>query len=237
MSNIDSILNQAVAAQDLPLVVAMSANSDSITYSGAAGQATDGQDASEDTVFRIFSATKAVGSVAAMMLIDRGKLSMDTPVAEILPAWNDLKVLEGWDGDTPMMRAPNTVATIRHLATHRSGLEYEFWCADTAKYLEATGHPTILSGTRASMNYPLMYGPGTRWGYGPSIDWLGQVVEAVDGRRIDAFCQAEIFDPLGMSSTSFEPDAFADRLAAVRARGEDGLFGPFDLAPPPQPEV
>lgn len=235
--SIDQVLNDAVAAEDVPFVVAMSANADGVTYSGSAGEAAAGRAAAEDTVFRIFSATKAIGSVAAMVLIDRGKLSMDTPVADILPEWNKLKVLDGWDGDAPILRAPKTTATIRHLATHRSGLEYEFWRPEMAKYLEATGHPSILSGTKAALSYPLMFDPGERWGYGPSIDWLGQAVEAVDGRRIDQFCREEILDPLGMHDTAFEPDALADRLAGVQARGEDGKFVPFDLAPPPQPEV
>ena len=237
MTKMDEVLDQAVAAGDVPFVVAMAGTTNGITHSGAAGQAAEGRAAGEDTAFRIFSMTKAVGSVAAMILIDRGKISMDTPVAEILPAWNDLQVLDGWNGDTPVLRPPTTTATLRHLATHTSGLEYEFWNADMAKYLEVTGAAPILSGTKAGLSYPLMTDPGTRWGYGPSIDWLGQVVEAVDGRRIDAFCQAEIFDPLGMSSTAFEPDALTDRLADVAIRGEDGKFGPFDLAPPPKPEV
>ena len=235
--NIDKVLTDALAAQHVPFVVAMSANANGITYSGSAGHAAEGCVASEDTVFRIFSATKAVGSVAAMILIDRGKMTMDTPVADILSDWNKLKVLDGWDGDTPILRAPKTTATIRHLATHRSGLEYEFWNADVAKYLEVTDQPPVLTGTKAGLNYPLMFDPGERWGYGMSIDWLGQVVEAVDGRRIDKFCSEEIFAPLGMSDTVFEPDAITDRLASVQIRGEDGKFGPFELSPPPNPEV
>jgi CubicO group peptidase (beta-lactamase class C family) len=237
MSDQNTVLENAVAENDVPFVVAMSANSDGVTFSGAAGQAAEGREAAEDTAFRIFSMTKAVGSVAAMILIDRGKLSMDTPVGDILPAWNDLQVLDGWNGDEPIMRAQNSVATIRNLATHTSGMEYEFWNGDCGRYLQTTGHPTILSGTKASMSYPLMSDPGTRWGYGPSIDWLGQAVEAVDGRRIDQFCREEIFEPLGMTDTMFEPDALADRLAGVSIRAEDGSFAPFELAPPPHPEV
>ncbi|MEM1387062.1 MAG: serine hydrolase domain-containing protein [Pseudomonadota bacterium] len=237
MSKIDEILQNAVAASDVPFVVAMAANSSEIVYSGAFGHAAEGRAAQLDTAFRVFSMTKAVGSVAAMILIDRGALSMDTPVADILPEWNDLQVLDGWDGDTPKLRAPKTQATVRNLATHTSGLEYEFWNADMAKYLEVTEATPILSGLKAGLKYPLMSDPGTRWGYGPSIDWLGQIVEQVDGRRIDAFCHDEIFGPLGMTSTAFEPDALADRLAAVSIRGEDGKFGPFEIAPPPTPEV
>ena len=236
MTDPDKVLSDAVAAQNVPFVVAMSGNSNGITFSGAAGEAAQGRAAQEDTVFRIFSMTKAVGSIAAMILIDRGKLGADTPVADIVPEWNELKVLEGFDGNTPVLRAPNTTARIWHLATHTSGLEYEFWNADTARYLEVTGHPTILSGLISSMNYPLTSDPGTRWGYGPSTDWLGRVVEAVDGRRIDAFCREEIFQPLGMASTAFEAAGLESRMADVSIRGEEGTFGPFEIAPPSQPE-
>ena len=237
MSELDQILQTAVAENAVPFVVAMTGNAAGTTFSGAAGEAAEGRAAAEDTAFRIFSMTKAIGSTAAMILIDRGALSMDTPVGDILPAWNDLQVLDGWDGDTPRMRPQATTATVRHLATHTSGMEYEFWNADVGKYLEVTGHPSVLSGLKASLSYPLMTDPGTRWGYGPSIDWLGQVVEAVDGRRIDQFVREEITDPLGMTDTAFEPDALGDRLADVSIRGEDGNFAPFELAPPANPEV
>jgi len=236
MSDLNSVLTNAVAAEDVPFAVGMVANANDVTFSGAAGDAAAGRPAAEDTAFRIFSMTKGIGSLAAMILIDRGKMSMDTPVADVLPAWNDMQVLDGFDGDTPILRAPKTQATARHLATHTSGLEYEFWNADMPKFMEATGLPTILSGLKASLMYPLTTDPGTRWGYGPGIDWLGQMVEAVDGRRIDAFCREEILDPLGMKDTAFEPDALADRMSQVSIRGEDGKFAPLDLAPPSQPE-
>lgn len=237
MSNINSILEKAVADGAVPFVVAMHGDADGINYVGAAGHAAEGRAAAEDTVFRVFSMTKAIGSLAAMILVDRGKLSLDTRVDEVLPAWKDVKVLDGYDGDKPILREPKKAATVRHLATHTSGMEYEFWNSDVPEFMEKTEHPTILSGLKASLGYPLVTDPGTRWGYGPNTDWLGQVVEAVDGRRIDVFCKEEIFDPLGMNSTAFEPDGFEDRLADVVIRGEDGAFGPMEIAPPPQPEV
>jgi CubicO group peptidase (beta-lactamase class C family) len=237
MTDLQTILEDAVAREDVPFAVVRLATGRGDLATAEAGEAAPGRPAAQDTAFRIFSMTKLVGSLAAMILIDRGRPSMDTEVASILPEWDALRVLDGWDGDRPRMRKPRTAATIRHLATHRSGLEYEFWNADMPRYLEATGHPSVLSGTRESLTYPLMFDPGERWGYGLSIDWLGLVVEAVDGRSIEAFCREELFEPLGMTSTAFEPDALADRLATVRARGEDGRLGPFDLAPPPNPEV
>lgn len=238
MNNLNEILERAVAQQDVPFAVGMVGNSDGILYESVAGDAAEDKAASLDTVFRIFSMTKGIGSLAAMILIDRGELSLDTPVSEVVPEWGKLQVLDGFDGDTPRLRAPQTQATIRHLATHTSGAEYEFWNAEMPRYMEATGHPTVLSGLdQALYAAPLMSDPGTRWGYGPSIDWLGKAVERVSGKSIVDFCQSEIFDPLGMTSTGFEPTAdLASRLAAVRARGEDGAFGPFELAPPPNPE-
>jgi len=237
MKDLNTILSDAVTAGDVPFVVAMLGNSNGVTWSGAAGERTLGQAATEDTVFRIFSMTKAVGSTAAMILIDRDKLSPDTPVEEILPQFSDIKILDGFDGDTPRLRAPNTKATVRHLATHTSGFVYEFWNGDIAKYLETTEHPTIISGLKASLNYPMVFEPGEHWDYGIGIDWLGQVVEAVDGRRIDAFCREEILDPLGMPDTNFEvTESMSNRLAVVKARGEDGQFADFELAPTPNPE-
>ena len=236
MTDLNAVLRDAVADNAVPFAVAMTGNAAGITFSGAAGDAVAGRAAAEDTVFRIFSMTKAIGSLAAMILIDRGRVGADTPVDDILPEWRDLQVLDGFDGDTPILRAPKTRATLRHLATHTSGLEYEFWNPDVPRYLELTGHPSILSGLNQSLNYPLTSDPGTRWGYGPGIDWLGRAVEAIDGRRIDEFCGDEIFAPLGMTDTAFEPTGLEPRLAEAVIRGEDGSFGPMEIAPPPEPE-
>ncbi|MFC3613732.1 serine hydrolase domain-containing protein [Lutimaribacter marinistellae] len=233
---IQSVLDEAVTSGAMPFAVAMAGNSGGITFEGAAGEAAPGCAAGPDTVFRIFSMTKAIGALAAMMLIDRGQLRMDTRVAEILPDWDRVQVLDRFDGDTPVMRPPKETATIRHLATHTAGMDYEFWDGDVRRYMQAVGLRTIMSGRKASLLYPLMADPGTRWSYGPGSDWLGQVVEAVDGRRIDTFCREEIFAPLGMDTTRFEPDGLEDRLAAVWQRQDDGGFARRKLSPPAQPE-
>ena len=238
MSELDKVIGEAVAEQNAPFLVAMTGNAAGTTWSGAAGERSPGKPAAADTVFRIFSMTKAVGSTAAMILMDRGKLSPDATVEGILPEFAQIKLLEGFDAEgRPKLRAPRVKATVRHLATHTSGFAYEFWNANMPRYMEATGAPTILSGLLASMNYPLQFEPGERWDYGIGIDWLGRVVEKVDGRRIDRFCKEELFDPLNMPDTRFEvEDRMASRLAAVSIRGEDGKFADFALAPPSNPE-
>ncbi|WP_162906626.1 serine hydrolase domain-containing protein [Algihabitans albus] len=237
MAALETLLSEAVAKDTLPFAVAMVGDSEGIEWSCCAGDAAKGQPAREDSVFRIFSMTKAIGSLAAMILIDRDKLDFDTPVAEILPEFDRLKVIDRFDGDTAILRDPVRPATVRHLATHTSGLEYEIWNADMPRYMEATGLPSILSGSREGLFYPLMSDPGTRWAYGNGIDWLGQVVEAVDGRSIDRFCREEVFEPLAMTSTGFEPgQTKQDRLVDSTIRGGDGSFEPFEIAPPPNPE-
>jgi methyl acetate hydrolase len=237
MSQLNDVIEQSVRAQDAPFLVAMVGDKDGIKWSGAAGERAPGQKAAQDTVFRIFSMTKAIGSTAAMILVDRGKLDPNTPVEAIIPEFNKIKVLDGFDGTTPHLRAPRTKATVRQLATHTSGFAYEFWNPDIPKYMQATDHPSILSGLKKSLFYPLVFDPGERWDYGIGIDWLGQVVEVVDGRKIDRFCREEIFDPLYMVDTRFEvEDHMASRLATVSSRGEDGKFSDFAIAPPSNPE-
>ena len=237
MTELDQILEDAVAKQDAPFLVAMTGNTAGTTWSGSSGERSPGQPASIDTVFRIFSMSKAVGSMAAMILMDRGLLSADATVESILPEFAELKVLDGFDESGPRLRAPKVKATVRHLATHTSGLVYEFWNEDMPRYMVASGAVSILSGLTSSMNYPLQFDPGTRWDYGIGIDWLGRVVEKVSGKRIDRFCEEELFGPLGMHDTAFEVEAHtAARLSQVGIRGEDGHFSEYPLAPPPSPE-
>jgi methyl acetate hydrolase len=238
MIELDEVIRAAVAREDVPFAVAMVGNSQGVLWSGAAGESRPGRAAAADTVFRVFSMTKAIGGLAAMMLVDRGKLALDAEVQSILPEFAEMRVLESIGPDGPVLRPPQRRATVRHLATHTSGLTYEFWNPAVAQYQQHTGAPSILAGTKAAMFYPLQFEPGERWDYGIGSDWLGLVVEAIDGRRIDRFCREEIFEPLGMRDTRFEPEAsWGDRLAGVKIRGEDGRFADFDIAPPPTPEV
>jgi methyl acetate hydrolase len=236
MNKPSALLADAVAAGDAPFLVAMAANASGLLHAAAAGEARPGIPAASDTVFRIFSQTKAIGAAAAMILIERGRLAFDTPVHAILPAFADLPVLEGFDADAPRLRRQRGVCTLAHLASHTSGLAYEYWNADIARWMELTGHPSIFTGRLAALDYPLVADPGTEWHYGPGIDWLGRVVEEVDGRRIDAFCRTEIFEPLGMEDTRFELDeAFGGRLCQAWSRREDG-FKPARSGPAPAPE-
>ncbi|MEO0682392.1 MAG: serine hydrolase domain-containing protein [Pseudomonadota bacterium] len=209
-----------------------------ILHESAHGARAVGGDAmTADSVFRAFSMTKAVGTVAAMKLVEEGSLSLDTPVEEVLPEFAEIQVLDGFDGDTPKLRAPKTKCTLRHLATHTSGFTYDVWNANQTKYFEATeGFPT-LSGQLASLKcFPMQFDPGERWAYGMSTDWLGRMVEEASGERIDAFLKREVLGPLGMTSTDVEitPD-MASRKVGVSAATPDG-FVPIEMDLPSNPE-
>lgn len=238
--SLQSILDHAVEDGRTPGVVAAVATRGGVTFEGAAGLRALGgaQPMTMDTVFRAFSMTKAVGAAAAARAIEDGLLTLETPVEDVLPVWKDVQLLEGFDGDTPILRAPRVKATLRHLATHTSGLVYEFWNADMPKYLEATGAPGILTGEKAGlMSYPLVFEPGTKWDYGIGIDWLGQMVEAATGERIDAYCRKTFFDPLAMPDTDFElSEDMSARLCQAHIHSEDA-WAPHEIAPPSQPEI
>ena len=237
-AELQRIVNVSVTSGDAPFVVAMVADNSGINFSGSSGEAAPGLRADEDTVFRIFSMSKPFCAVAIMMLIERGILDPDTPVEEIVPEFARIGVLDGYSDGRARLRRPRTLATVRHLATHTSGLEYEFWNPAVAEFMEKTAHPSIIQGTLNSMCYPMMSEPGTRWGYGPGIDWLGLVVEAVDGREIDQFCREEIFEPLALENTSFEvDDRMRKSLCRVSLRNTDGEFSQIAMDPPSHPEV
>lgn len=231
------VLDAAAAGGGVPFAVGLAAGAAGTRFEGAAGAAAPGLAAAPDTVLRLFSLTKAVGAVAAMILVGRGRLDLDAPVASVLPAFGGLQVLEGWDGDVPRLRTPRRAATLRQLAAHTSGLEYEFWNADMQRWRQVTRSPSAASGRLRGLDYPLMSDPGERWGYGIGPDWLGQAVAAADGRRIDRFCAEEIFGPLAMGDTVFElTPALEARLAEVAERGPDGGLLPAAAAPPSRPE-
>ena len=237
MSELATLLDEAVTRGDVPFAVAMVGNRSGVLWEGAAGQASASRAAGPDTFVRLFSMSKAAGALMAMIVIDRGQLTLDTPVSSVLPEFSEIKVLEEVGPNGPVFREPRRPVTLRHLLTHTSGLAYDTFDAKQTAYEAATGSAHILSGTKASWFYPLMFDPGEAFTYGIGTDWAGLMVAAVDGRPIDVFCEEEIFTPLGMVDTAFEPDGRLERLAELKIRDADGSFSDFEIAPPPHPEV
>lgn len=224
---IDEVLQAAVARGDVPGVVALAAGDDGVLYEGAAGRraADAGDPITPDTMLRIASMTKMVTTTAALQLAERGALELDAPVETYRPEFAGLQVLEGFDGDTPVLRPPRTRATVRQLITHTAGLGYWFWNRDIDRYEQVTGTPNIMPGSDAVFTSPQLSDPGTRFEYGISIDWLGRVAEAVSGQPLDAYFRDNITGPLGMTNTTAKmTGAQRASSAPVHVRGEDGSW-------------
>ena len=234
-SAIDALLERAV-----PGVVAITGDRDGVRYEGAFGLLSLEGDRPvlPDTMFWIASMTKAIVSVAALQLIEQGSLDLEQPVGAILPAFGELQVLEGFDGDAPRLRPPAGQATIRQLLTHTAGLGYWFANADLLRYQQQAGIPDPFTGRRAMLEMPLVADPGTRWEYGTSTDWLGQIVEAVSGQDLAAYCRQHIFGPLGMADATFSPtDEQRGRMMLLHSRRSDRDLVPTPIDLPAEPEM
>lgn len=238
-AGLDALLAEAVARPPgLPGLVAAAVTRDGGAYLHAAGlrQAGGTEAMTPDTVFGMASMTKAITAVAAMRLVEQGALSLDAPASRLLPELAAIPVLEGFAPDgTPRLRPARVPVTLRHLLTHTSGFAYDFANADLDRYLVASGIPPARGCALESFRAPMLFDPGTRWEYGTGIDWVGRLIEAATGTRLDRHLRAAILDPLGMTDTGFEPDAAAlARRAAMHRRAPDGTLTAASPAPLPE---
>ena len=239
---IDAVLRRAVDEGEVPGVVAMAATDTGVFYAGAFGLRDLGQGAAMtlDTMFRLASMTKAVTAVAALQLVEQGKLTLDGPVPGIDPVLSAPQVLEGFDpSGTPRLRPARRPITLRHLLTHTAGFSYDIWGAETARYIEATGMPARSTGKIASIRLPLIFDPRERWEYSVATDWVGLIVEAASGQPLDAHVQQHIFGPLGIADIVFGDAAMPGqqaRLASEHQRQADGSLQPQPYEAPVKPE-
>jgi CubicO group peptidase (beta-lactamase class C family) len=207
-----------------------------------------GRPVEADTLWRIYSMTKPVTSVAAMMLWEEGLFELKDPIAEYIPAFADARVWAGGSAVKPVTEPIREPIRIWHLLTHTSGLTYGFHHAhpvdtlyrargfewDTPPGLDLAACCEVWAGL------PLLFQPGSEWNYGVSTDVLGRVIEAVSGQSLDAFFADRILGPLGMRDTAFfVGPGDADRLATLYspdpATGRavpNQQLGPAALRPP-----
>ena len=166
----------------------------------------------KDAIFRIYSMTKPITTVAAMMLFEDGRLALNDPVAKYIPAFKDVMVGEekkDAEGKVTLdLVAPRSAMTIQDLMRHSSGLTYGFFGEGAVKkrYREANlneGDPTTEEFVDRLAKLPLVYHPGTTWDYSQSTDVLGRVIEVVTGKSLYAALREMLLDPLGMTDTSF----------------------------------
>jgi methyl acetate hydrolase len=241
-ARIDDALRRAVDAKEVPGVVAMAATDKGLLYEGAFGPRSldDNAPMTLDTVFRIASMTKAITSVAAMQLVEQGRLKLEDPLPNVDPGLGSPQVLEGFDASgAPKLRPAKRPITLRHLLTHTAGFSYDIWDANTGRYIKSAGVPARPTGKLASIRTPLVFDPGERWEYGVNTDWAGRVVEVLSGQPLDVYFRDKIFAPLGMKNSGYVVSAEQRaRQAKVHTRQADGGLTPqpWEPAPVPNPE-
>ena len=228
MNSIDDFLAGAVASGAHLGGAAIAATADRVIHeSGFGTSAADGEPMAADTPFRIASMTKALTTVAVLQLVEQERVGLDDDVAEVVPAFGKLQVLEGFAGDEPLLRPPASAATIRQLLNHTAGLGYSFLNEKLTKYHAVTGTPEALTFDPGMLDAPLVHDPGTAWEYGTSTDWAGRIVETVSGQRLEDYMREHLWGPLGMTDTTFEPSAeVRARLMPVHSRMQDGSLVP-----------
>jgi methyl acetate hydrolase len=238
----DRVLRDVAERENgVPGVVAMATDRRDNFYEGAAGKWDLGKEAAmtTDTVFALFSCTKAVTGVAVMQLVEEGVLGLDTPAREFVPEISDIQVLEGFDADgEPRLRPPKSDITVGQLMLHTAGFGYDFFNEDLVKYGEVRDVPSVVTASMASLRSALLFDPGERWEYGSNIDWVGKVVEGARGKRLGEVMSERIFEPLGMNDTAFvlSPE-MRERRATLHQRGDDGSLIPLsDFELPQEPE-
>jgi methyl acetate hydrolase len=238
----DAVLNDVVTSSPrVPGVVAMVTNRNRNIYEGAAGKRRLDQpaDMTADSIFALFSTTKAITATAVLQLVEEGRLDLDAPAKRYAPEIGKLQVIEGFDGKgEPILRAPKRDITTRMLMVHTAGLSYDFINQTYNRLAQEKGQPSVITASKACLMTPLLFDPGERWEYGTNLDWCGQIVEAIRERRLGEVFQSRIFEPLRMKDMSFElTDAMRLKLAGIHARGADGSLTPMDFELPARPEV
>lgn len=238
----DAILEKVVSGSPrVPGVAAIVTDRDGTIYEGAAGVRTLGEDdpMTTDTVCAIYSSTKAIAGTACLQLVEDGELDLDAPAKEYVPALGEVQVLDGFDDDgEPVLRPPARDITTRMLLLHTAGFGYDFFNENYNRLANEHGQPSVITASKESLTTPLLFDPGERWEYGSNIDWAGQVVEGITGKRLGEVMRERIFDPLGMTTASFYlTDEMRGRMAKIHQRKDDESLTPLDFELPPDPEV
>ncbi len=181
----------------------------------------------DDTIFRIYSMTKPITSIALMQLYERGLFQLNDPVHRVIPSWRSLQVYAGGDGQQLELQALPAPITFRHVLSHTAGLSYGWSDHPVDRAYRQAGidrgpGSTLSSFVEQLSQVPLVYTPGTRWRYSFATDVCGHLIEALSGQPLDQYFEEHIFTPLGMTDTRFSvaPES-TERFAANYQRRRD----------------
>ena len=194
----------------------------------------EGEPMTRDTIFRIASMTKPIASVALMTLYEEGRFQLRDPISKYLPKFAEMKVATVPDADEYLGEAYKLVEakrpiTVQHILTHTAGFANSYRGLVKAEYakLRTNRDPewTVGDMVDALAELPLEFHPGDAWQYGPSVEVVGRLVEVLSGQTFDEYLKERVFEPLGMTDTTFYlPESKVDRFAALYRPGEDGTI-------------
>ena len=237
LGKIDAVINAEIASGKIPGAVALVARNGKIAYFKSFGFADiDAQTPMQkDSIFRLASMTKAITSVGAMILYERGLFQLNDPVSKYIPEFADMQVVSEMDANGDVSARVPAAAQIKiiDLFTHSSGISYPFASNNVQKsYVDAgvidgmtSRDITLADQMKLLATQPLLFEPGSGYVYGLGLDLLGYLIEVVSGKPLDQFFTEEIFTPLNMQDSYFYlPNSKSDRLATLYAEvGEEGL--------------
>ena len=228
LARLDAVLHRYVDAGKLPGVQTAVSRRGEVVHRDCYGftDVEAGRKVEPDTLYRIYSMTKPITGMAAMILMDEGKLSLDQPLHTILPKFKQMLVQKTYDGGIGPADLEPAVRpiTIRHLLTHTAGLGYsivqqgpisqlmvdrevvpgQVTKLDLPQFLRGKSADSLEIFADRAAEIPLVHQPGTRWSYSIGLDLMGRVIEVVSGQKFDEFLQERIFDPLGMTQSTYE---------------------------------
>lgn len=237
LNRLDGLLQSYIDKGAFPGASAIVVRDGKIVYYKAFGKSDLDTDKplAKDAIYRIASMTKAITSLAVMMLHEEGKIMLDDPISKYIPEFAKPVVLDTFnEKDSTYTTVPaKREITVRHLLSHMSGINYNVIASDPrmrAIYTKAGGIPdafvtqnyTLGQMVKQLAKQPLNHQPGEKWTYGLSIDVLGYLVEVVSGQSLSQFFEKRIFEPLGMKDTFFYlPDSKKDRLVKLYSEDKD----------------
>ncbi len=239
LQQLDDAVQRKIDAGYFPGAITMVLKQGKVAHLSTLGKRTEGgEPMTEDAIFRIYSMTKPIVSVAAMTMVEEGRLSLADPVFKYLPEYKDMTIATGKaaDGTITTVKAKRRM-TVQDLLRHTSGLTYGFFGAGPAR--EAMNAANVANGLRSNRELakvlaglPLEHEPGTTWEYSRSTDVLGAVMEVVDGKPLTEILIQRIFIPLGMTDTSFWVSDTAKQARLAEAMSDDDKIGQIKMYDP-----
>jgi CubicO group peptidase (beta-lactamase class C family) len=248
LARLDATMHRYVDRGKLPGVQTLVSRHGQLVHHDCYGMADveGGRPVEPETIYRIYSMTKPLTSVALMMLYEEGAFLLENPVSRFLPEFADVRVWDGGTQDAPVTRPPVRPVTVHDVLTHLSGLTYGFHHhhpVDAMYRAQGLGDFSLPSydlreGMARLASLPLLFDPGSRWNYSMSTDVCGGLVEAITGETLDEVLTSRILEPLGMVDTAFHaPESDLGRCCPLYTRSSSGglhrLWEPETMVRPP----